>query len=101
VTVTGSAAHTPSYGEVDLTTCDREPIQIPGAIQPHGVLLALDTDLVEERGADLQERVTQLQELAARTHPGSSLDGWPDGLPQLQPDVPTDDMTLLAVRLAR
>ncbi|MFN8489372.1 MAG: GAF domain-containing protein [Caldilineaceae bacterium] len=27
--------------EVDLTTCDREPIHIPGRIQPHGVLLAL------------------------------------------------------------
>ena len=26
---------------VDLTNCDREPIHIPGAIQPHGVLLAL------------------------------------------------------------
>lgn len=26
---------------VDLTTCDRELIHIPGAIQPHGVLLAL------------------------------------------------------------
>ena len=26
---------------VDLTTCDREPIHIPGAIQPHGVLLVL------------------------------------------------------------
>ena len=26
----------------DLTTCDREPIHIPGAIQPHGVLLAVD-----------------------------------------------------------
>src|SRR3954451_12458306 len=30
------------FGEADLTTCDREPIHIPGAIQPHGVLLALD-----------------------------------------------------------
>ena len=39
-----SAAHTPAYGEVDLTTCDREPIHVPGAIQPHGVLLALDED---------------------------------------------------------
>ncbi|CAI9413948.1 SpoIIE family protein phosphatase [Nocardioides sp. T2.26MG-1] len=36
--------HTPSYGEVDLTTCDREPIHIPGAIQPHGVLIAVDAD---------------------------------------------------------
>ena len=26
----------------DLAFCDREPIHIPGAIQPHGVLLALD-----------------------------------------------------------
>ena len=26
---------------VDITNCDREPIQIPGLIQPHGVLLVL------------------------------------------------------------
>lgn len=29
----------------DLTTCDREPIHLSGAIQPHGVLLALDADM--------------------------------------------------------
>jgi light-regulated signal transduction histidine kinase (bacteriophytochrome)/ActR/RegA family two-component response regulator len=29
-----------SHEPVDLTNCDREPIHIPGAIQPHGVLLA-------------------------------------------------------------
>lgn len=27
--------------QVDLTNCDREPIHIPGLIQPHGVLLTL------------------------------------------------------------
>jgi light-regulated signal transduction histidine kinase (bacteriophytochrome) len=27
---------------LDLTTCDQEPIHIPGAIQPHGCLLALE-----------------------------------------------------------
>ncbi|HEY9632737.1 MAG TPA: ATP-binding protein [Coleofasciculaceae cyanobacterium] len=27
--------------EVDLSNCDREAIQIPGSIQPHGILLAL------------------------------------------------------------
>ena len=27
---------------VDLTNCDREPIHIPGSIQPHGALLAVD-----------------------------------------------------------
>ncbi len=26
---------------VDLTSCDREPIHIPGSIQPHGILLTL------------------------------------------------------------
>ena len=26
----------------DLTTCDKEPVHIPGSIQPHGVLLSLD-----------------------------------------------------------
>ena len=29
---------------VDLTDCDREPIHIPGAIQPHGLLLAVDPE---------------------------------------------------------
>ena len=32
---------------VDLTNCDREPIRVPGAVQPYGVLLALsEPDLV-------------------------------------------------------
>jgi len=36
------AAHTPAYDVATLTTCDAEPIHVPGAIQPHGVLVALD-----------------------------------------------------------
>lgn len=32
----------PVTPQVDLTTCDREPIHIPGSIQPHGCLLACD-----------------------------------------------------------
>ena len=31
---------------VDLTNCDREPIHIPGSIQPHGVLIALDGAMI-------------------------------------------------------
>ena len=38
--------HTPAYETANLSTCDREPIHVPGAIQPHGLLLALD---LEER----------------------------------------------------
>lgn len=32
----------PSTSTVDLTNCDREPIHIPGSIQPHGALIACD-----------------------------------------------------------
>jgi len=35
------------FGQVDLSTCDREPIHVPGSIQPHGVLLVVNrADLV-------------------------------------------------------
>jgi len=30
------------FGAADLTSCDREPIHAPGAIQPHGVMLVID-----------------------------------------------------------
>ncbi len=42
------------FGEADLTTCDREPIHIPGSIQPHGILLVLDrrTGMVEQTAGD-------------------------------------------------
>lgn len=34
----------PGFGEADLTDCDREPIHIPGSIQPHGLLLVVAPD---------------------------------------------------------
>jgi len=35
------------FGQVDLSTCDREPIHVPGSIQPHGALLVVNrADLV-------------------------------------------------------
>jgi light-regulated signal transduction histidine kinase (bacteriophytochrome) len=37
----GTAASFSGGAVVDLTDCDREPIHIPGTIQPHGVLLVL------------------------------------------------------------
>ncbi|CAN5306027.1 HWE histidine kinase domain-containing protein [soil metagenome] len=39
----------PTQQQID--SCDREPIHIPGAIQPHGVLLVLDRDTLEVRHA--------------------------------------------------
>lgn len=35
--------------QVDLTNCDREPIHIPGSIQPHGCLIACDPEAVTVR----------------------------------------------------
>ena len=42
------------FGEADLSTCDREPIHIPGSIYPHGVLLVVDRDsrLIEQVAGD-------------------------------------------------
>lgn len=37
--------------EVDLTDCDREPIHIPGSIQPHGMLLVAERDSLVVRYA--------------------------------------------------
>ncbi|NKF23468.1 ATP-binding protein [Solimonas marina] len=34
----------PATPPIDLSNCDREPIHIPGAIQPHGALLAFTDD---------------------------------------------------------
>jgi light-regulated signal transduction histidine kinase (bacteriophytochrome) len=42
--------------QVDLTNCDREPIHIPGLIQPFGFLLALSTDwLIARTSANVAE----------------------------------------------
>lgn len=50
--------------EVDLANCDREPIHIPGAIQPHGILLAFDRRL---------ELVTASANLPQALHSGASV----------------------------
>src|ERR1700712_4734285 len=34
----------PHRNPVDLTSCNREPIHIPGAIQPHGAMLVVSPD---------------------------------------------------------
>lgn len=44
---------------VDLTNCDREPIHVPGSIQPHGVLLVLDEASweIQQVSANSRERL--------------------------------------------
>ncbi|HEY9881571.1 MAG TPA: ATP-binding protein [Leptolyngbyaceae cyanobacterium] len=47
-----SLAEFAEYEAVNLTNCDREPIHIPGSVQPHGILLALAPDLTIEQISD-------------------------------------------------
>ena len=46
---------------LDLTACDREPIHIPGAIQPHGLMLVADaaTLAVVAGAGDIEIRLTE------------------------------------------
>lgn len=37
----------PGFGQADVANCDREPIHIPGSIQPHGLLLVLHPATLE------------------------------------------------------
>jgi chemotaxis family two-component system sensor kinase Cph1 len=84
----------PAFGGADLTNCEREPIHLAGAVQPHGALLVLrESDLavvqasrnaaallgcVHERlqgralsvlGGDLAERVAHLRATAELAEP--------------------------------
>jgi len=43
---------------LNLNDCDREPIHIPEAIQPHGLLFVVGADLVVQREAGRTARVT-------------------------------------------
>jgi light-regulated signal transduction histidine kinase (bacteriophytochrome) len=67
---------------LDLTACDREPIHVPGAIQPHGLLLIADPatlDVVAGAG-DLEARLA------------------PDWLGRSLPDLLEQDVSALLSR---
>ena len=40
-------SRSPSFGEADLTNCERELIHLAGSIQPHGILLTLTDSTLE------------------------------------------------------
>jgi light-regulated signal transduction histidine kinase (bacteriophytochrome) len=46
-----TAARTAAGPQVDLTSCDREPIHILGAVQPSGFLVALSSDWIVTRAS--------------------------------------------------
>ncbi|TFZ67795.1 GAF domain-containing protein [Hymenobacter sp. UV11] len=57
---------------IDLTNCDREPIHIPGAIQPYGFLLCLDPGT--QRVVQASENTAALLGIAAKELLGAGLD---------------------------
>jgi chemotaxis family two-component system sensor kinase Cph1 len=44
---------------IDLSSCDREPIHVPGSIQPHGIMLVADVDgfRVRQVAGDVERRL--------------------------------------------
>jgi chemotaxis family two-component system sensor kinase Cph1 len=54
---------------LDLTACEREPIHIPGSIQPHGLLLVVDqgADVIVQVAGDAQAFVSVSGLLLGRT----------------------------------
>ncbi len=42
-----TTAPAPDLPLPDLLACDREPIQIPGSVQPHGAMLVLEQETLE------------------------------------------------------
>ena len=66
----------PSTPELALENCDREPIHVPGSIQPHGALLALD-------------RLGRLSHLRAREEDGFAVLAITNDAPPIPGDVAT------------
>ncbi|MEG3435710.1 ATP-binding protein [Pannus brasiliensis CCIBt3594] len=63
--------------EVNLNNCDREPIHIPGSVQPHGILLVLsENDFQIER---VSENTLSLLGIESDRLLGTPLSRWLDG----------------------
>ena len=50
---------------LDLSSCDHEPIRIPGSIQPHGFLLCLSHGLEVLQASDNLARMSGVEALQA------------------------------------
>lgn len=67
----GPSSLSTAFDAAALTLCDREPIHTPGAVQPHGALLALDRDLrIVHAGGDTQGLLGVLPQSLLGEHAG-------------------------------
>jgi light-regulated signal transduction histidine kinase (bacteriophytochrome) len=55
--------------DIDIASCDREPIRTPGAVQPHGFLLALDDQLKVVQVSDNLAQFTGMEPRLATGRP--------------------------------
>lgn len=57
MTIVGDAARIPVIEPVSIDNCDREPIHVPGAIQPHGALVAFEsgTSVIRHASVNLKD----------------------------------------------
>ncbi len=60
---------------IDLASCEREPIRTPGAVQPHGFLLALDSQLTVLQVSDNLARHTGVAPAQALGQPLAAVIG--------------------------
>ncbi|WP_312434616.1 ATP-binding protein [Janthinobacterium sp.] len=67
-----AATDTPAPPQLNLTSCDQEPIRIPGSIQPHGFLLTLPHE-GERRILQASANLAQLTGAAAEQVVGQDL----------------------------
>ncbi len=85
----GTVNDGPAFG-ADITNCDREPIHIPGSVQPHGALLAVDSPELRilQAGGDTP-RILGAKPIELLT---TNLSGWfaPDGISQLRTLLDTE-----------
>ncbi len=86
----------PAHG--DITACDREPIHLSGAIQPHGALLELDSELrVVRASANAQAWLGLAADPAARPGLHEALPaGWSELLGLLQAWLDGGERNLLS-----
>jgi len=72
--------------QVDLTNCDLEPIHIPGAIQPHGFIIAVDKSKLISR---VSENASAYLKLPANEIIGKNIDLLGESIANLAAQVQT------------
>ena len=100
--MTAAGQVSPADEQARLEECATEPIHIPGAIQPHGVLLALDpaTGLVVQVSANSQQLLGRAPDELLGRPLGALLRSAPDGyLEQALADGPGDAVKPIPVQV--